>query len=861
MTLGAFATYRPTIAITALIIGTAVGCTGESVVPPVPTDTGRVGPPQPIQNRPPQLYKIGDKYVALGQKLVIEPRASDADGDPLSFFVQPLPKGASFQKFPPRFTWTPSSLQTVSPTFVVSDGEETDRETVQVRVVSEVQNHAPVFQPIGDQALEVGDTYTLQLQASDADGDPITFAVDDLPAGASLDEASGLFGWIAPPVLEGTSPTLTFSVSDGQETAFLAVRFYVLAPGQNKPPTFSPLSPQSATVGQAYSLTLSATDPDGDALQFDFEGNLPTGAGFDPTTARFTWTPSDSQAGETWELRFSVTDGIYNIFQVVDVQVLTPSTGPTACEDDPGEPNNDPEFATPINAGSYDDLWLCDTDVSPVDEDWYAISLATEQTLSITLIFTHALGDLDVALYKASDLSAPVALADSATDNEVISYVTPQLGMYLLRVYGIGQLQFDSAYVLELSTSGLSCDDDNYEPNDSSSEASAVTPGVMISDAMYCPGDTDWWSVNLSCGAQLATQITADNSVGTVQLTAYRENQLVDAIGTIDSTGTAGSLFYTAPLSEVVYLEVAGDPPESTLGGYNLLTQISGSATCTDDNKEPNQTKMGATQLSTPTDELNDLSLCCNEDWFFVPVQVGSALLAAITFEPDANVNAWVYALDGDEPLATAETDVQGLLLELNPAPFSGNFYIRIEGDPGTQYDLELIVTESAGCAPSKGCLANEICWKATGICLDDACVDDTDCPFGQDMPCEANQCLDGCTYDSDCKLGWACKGFDYGRYCGPDGNGTTGAACTVFSECDGPGACAFPQAGGYCTNFGCSSNVSCSGAASCVQYNTTTLCAAHCNSNADCRTEDGHTCQPKKLVNNLDVNVCLPAL
>ena len=208
-----------------------------------------------------------------------------------------------------------------------------------------------------------------------------------------------------------------------------------------------------------------------------------------------------------------------------------------------------------------------------------------------------------------------------------------------------------------------------------------------------------------------------------------------------------------------------------------------------------------------------------------------------------------------------AESDSQGLLLELNPAPFSGNFYIRVEGEPGTTYDLEMIVAESEGCATSKGCDEETICWQATGICLDAYCLDESDCPFGQDMPCEENTCLDGCTYDAECKLGWSCKGFDYGRYCGPNGSAVTGDACSSFADCTGPGACGFKQAGGYCTNYGCSNNQMCPGNASCVQYSETTLCAAQCTSNSDCRTEDGHTCQPKKLINNLDVNVCLPAI
>jgi len=606
---------------------------------------------------------------------------------------------------------------------------------------------------------------------------------------------------------------------------------------------------------------MNAIDPDNDTLTYGFQGTPPNGASFDPSTARFTWNPNESQSGLTWELRFSVTDGIYNVFQVVDVEVVKPSVGPGTCEDDPGEPNNDPEFASPINTGVYDGLWLCDSAISPIDEDWYSISLATDQTLSVSVEFEHQFGDIDVALYKATDLSTAVALADSATNNEVFTYVTPQLGTYLLRIYGIGQLEFDTPYVLNISTTGLNCTDDGYEPNNAPNAASPMPLNTVVNDAVFCPGDVDWWAVAVSCGAQLAAQVTANDSEGKIVMTAYRDSQPESPAGSTNSSISNSPIIYTAPFDETLYLEVIGDPPESTLNAYTLLAQQTGGASCSDDVLEPNDGKTTATQLSTPSDLISNVSLCCNEDWFFAPVTVGSALLATISYPSTTSANAWIYSLDSDQPLVEAIPDPEGLLLELNPAPFSGNFYIKVEGDPGTTYDIEMIVAESEGCATSKGCDADKVCWKATGICLDNACVDASDCPFGQDMPCEANQCLDGCAYDAECKLGWACKGFDFGRYCGASGSGSTGASCTVFTDCTGPSSCGFPQAGGYCTNYGCANNQMCPGNASCVQYGATTLCANYCTSNSDCRTEDGHTCQPKKLINNLDVNVCLPAI
>jgi serine protease len=55
-------------------------------------------------------------------------------------------------------------------------------------------NHVPVLSTVADQQVSFGGTLRVQLQATDADGDAITFHVDALPAGANLSSA-GLLTW------------------------------------------------------------------------------------------------------------------------------------------------------------------------------------------------------------------------------------------------------------------------------------------------------------------------------------------------------------------------------------------------------------------------------------------------------------------------------------------------------------------------------------------------------------------------------------------------------------------------------------------------------------------------------------------
>lgn len=59
------------------------------------------------------------------------------------------------------------------------------------------ENTPPVLDAIGDRALVIGETLHLTLSAVDAEGQPLFYAADGLPAGADLDPATGEVMWTA----------------------------------------------------------------------------------------------------------------------------------------------------------------------------------------------------------------------------------------------------------------------------------------------------------------------------------------------------------------------------------------------------------------------------------------------------------------------------------------------------------------------------------------------------------------------------------------------------------------------------------------------------------------------------------------
>ncbi|MFC2028214.1 LamG-like jellyroll fold domain-containing protein, partial [Chloroflexota bacterium] len=75
----------------------------------------------------------------------------------------------------------------------------------------------------------------------------------------------------------------------------------------NQAPVFNSIGNKSVEEGQLLQFTISATDPDGDALTYTAL-KLPSGASFDTQSRTFSWTPNYSQTGY-FNVHFEVSDG------------------------------------------------------------------------------------------------------------------------------------------------------------------------------------------------------------------------------------------------------------------------------------------------------------------------------------------------------------------------------------------------------------------------------------------------------------------------------------------------------------------------------------------------------------------------
>ena len=147
-----------------------------------------------------------------------------------------------------------------------------------------------------------------------------------------------------------------------------------------------------------------------------------TGAGADGGAGTATGTPTGTATGTQTGTPAGTPTGT-----PPGTPAGTPTDAPTAA--DRFEPNDNIVNATRVDPGTYEGLAI-----APNDLDVFAAELAQGETLSASINFSHQRGDLDLLVVTGD--GSIVAVSDTETDDESLTYTANASATYYLVVYG-----------------------------------------------------------------------------------------------------------------------------------------------------------------------------------------------------------------------------------------------------------------------------------------------------------------------------------------------------------------------------------------------------------------------------------------
>lgn len=155
----------------------------------------------------------------------------------------------------------------------------------------------------------VSSMWAFTPSATDPDGDKVSFKIENKPMWAEFNNATGKLSGMPELGHEGSYENIRITASDGKVTAALPeFTINVKSTITNNAPSISGNPSSSATIGQTYLFTPTASDLDGDKLTFDI-ANRPDWANFNATTGRLTGTPMQGDSAFYDNIVISVRDG------------------------------------------------------------------------------------------------------------------------------------------------------------------------------------------------------------------------------------------------------------------------------------------------------------------------------------------------------------------------------------------------------------------------------------------------------------------------------------------------------------------------------------------------------------------------
>ncbi len=246
-------------------------------------------------NQAPVINGTPNNETYVGAVYEFDINAHDPDGDSLSYQVAGWPEATGIAVDEHGLvTWQPTADQVGEYWLWVTVDDQrlgVTKEAFELRVIDPANTPPVIFNKSQDVVLNVGQAYTHDLQAADADGDPINYQLNTWPQdyGITLSN-TGIVSW-TPTSAHLGDVYLMIKIDDGRlGEDNHSYKITIVNTGNNPPNiTSSPLT--SVEVNTAYQYTITAEDPENNALTFALR-TAPAGMSIDANSGLITWAPT-----------------------------------------------------------------------------------------------------------------------------------------------------------------------------------------------------------------------------------------------------------------------------------------------------------------------------------------------------------------------------------------------------------------------------------------------------------------------------------------------------------------------------------------------------------------------------------------
>jgi hypothetical protein len=205
-----------------VLIAALAGCKTDNTQSDISTPTL---PPQALANSAPSISGSPTALVNADGLYSFTPSVNDANGDKLTFSILNRPVWANFNPSTGELSGKPTAEQAGTYwniVIAVSDGlANATLKPFNIQVAGPTEDPSIAGTPPATAA--VGNEYSFTPMANDPSGEALTFSVQNLPAWATFDDASGRLSGTPEAGDVGTASGIVISVSNGTRSASLPV--------------------------------------------------------------------------------------------------------------------------------------------------------------------------------------------------------------------------------------------------------------------------------------------------------------------------------------------------------------------------------------------------------------------------------------------------------------------------------------------------------------------------------------------------------------------------------------------------------------------------------------------------------------